>query len=57
MSGDEIPGADQVGTCQVCQATPGRPCRGVDTLPLPSAHPERTAATPMFDELLAGGAA
>lgn len=42
--------------CPVCRAAAGAPCRGVDRLVLPSVHGERTAGTPLFDELMASGA-
>lgn len=38
--------------CPVCRAQSGRPCLGLDFLPLPSVHGERTAATPLYDELV-----
>lgn len=41
--------------CPVCRVVSGRACLGIDFLPLPSVHGERTAATPLFDELLAAG--
>jgi hypothetical protein len=37
--------------CPVCSARAGRPCVAVDFLPLPGVHGERTAGTPLFDEL------
>lgn len=40
--------------CPICRASGDDPCLAVDFLPLPLRHGERTAGTPMYDELVAG---
>lgn len=38
-------------SCPVCRADPGRPCMALDFRALPGFHVERTAETPIYDDL------
>lgn len=48
-----IPTGDTALPCPVCTAPAGKVCRALDHLPLPSVHPERVTATPLYDALTA----